>query len=311
MLANEDGTEEAIDSEGLTTRFQALCDIEMDKINRFYASKEEELLTLLDGVKDEISQVEEEGAFGDIEEDSDDESGGESGDEDAGFLKRGGKLLTSFVTGGGMGSSNLVTRKREGSSEEERSLAAPINSSRRRSTSGTRTHARKRSNTGSDISSTDPYTHVNMREDLPSEMVHEVDKQIDRTMQAATSTISSQPQQQLPNGEASSSHPPLPSPQPVIAASKRRPRSSSFGAGGGSTTDIWSSSSRRAVDMRITFKLRIQALFRDLSQLKEYISLNQSEHVPEVESLTKRTGSSLLLLMISHSRVPQNHQKVR
>ena len=261
LLANEEGAEDRTSPEGMATPFKALCDAELDKMNQFYASKEGELLDSLGTVKDEIQQVEEEGAFGDIEEDSEDESG-ESGDDDGGILKRSSKLIKSVVTGGGLGSS-AAPRKREGSGEEERFYGDPSGSARRRSSSLSRTHARKRSNTGSEGSSNDALAKVNSRDGLPPETATEIDNQINRTMQAVTSSSSSDVQHH---------------PTEAAGTSKRRQRASSFGASGPSLNDIWTSHSRHAVDMRITFKLRIQALFRDLSQLKEYISLNQSEH---------------------------------
>lgn len=57
--------------------------------------------------------------------------------------------------------------------------------------------------------------------------------------------------------------------------SQRNARDSSAALSGGEDT-VWWSHSDWAVDTRITFKLRLQALYRELSQLKEYIQLNMT-----------------------------------
>lgn len=67
----------------------------------------------------------------------------------------------------------------------------------------------------------------------------------------------------------------------------------SFSGAASSTNDIWSSNSRHAVDLRITFKLRLQSLFRDLSQLKEYVSLNQTGFRKILKKFDKVTESNL------------------
>lgn len=75
---------------------------------------------------------------------------------------------------------------------------------------------------------------------------------------------------------------------PSHTSMPKRPRtfsSSSRGSNGeardGSSTGaredtVWWSNSDWAVDTRITFKLRLQALYRELSQLKEYLRLNMT-----------------------------------
>jgi phosphate transporter len=265
LLANADGAEDTTTSEALSARFRAFCDAELQKIETFYRKKEGELFEQLDSIRDDVAQVDEEGAFGDVVEDSDEESG-DSGDEDGGFIKKSSKLLKSVV----------------GSSSKRRtSESDPSGTLRRQSSSFARQHGRKRSGTGSDDSSTDVLVREASRDqdELPPETTAEIDSQIQSTMQAAAPDESQQSQNSsglapLPTPSTSrQAGPPLVSPNPFN--NRRKSRALSFG--GSSANDIWSSNSRRAVDMRITFKLRIQALFRDLSQLKEYISLNQSK----------------------------------
>ena len=344
LLANEgggsDGTEDQTSSEALAARFRALGDGELAKIESFYEEKEKELYDQLDSLKEEVEQVEEEGAFGDIDEEgSGDDESGESGDEDgaAGLLKKGGKLLRSALGGGGgsnaKGSGSGARRE---SSEEERTSGSNALARRRSSSLPPKpqiSHGRKRSGTGSDgsnASSTDALRRVDSQTvaaegELPPEAVEEIDNQLDRTMLAATpghsgpserkSTTSTRPMMS-PSGEVQ--HVPPVSPYSSNGKSARRRRASSFGAGAGasnggvgtgaSSGDIWSSNSRQAIDMKITFKLRLQGLFRDLSQLKEYVSLNQSACTYYLICLSLE---SVLTAHMVYSWLPQDPEEVR
>lgn len=268
LLAHTDGNQDTTSSEILSNKFRALCDAELAKIEAFYKDKEKELLEQLDAIKEEVQQVEEEGAFGEMDDESGEDESGESGDEDAGLMKRGSNYIKSAL-----GS----TSKKRDSSEDERGVGSSQGTGMpRRRSSSIPTKSRKRSQGASDgseggSSTFDSLQRVVTPSDLPAEAVEDIDAQLDRTVQAATA------------GNPSLSNKPLPSPRmepasPYGTATRTRRRASSFGAGraGGSTNDIWSSNSRHAIDMRITFKLRLQSLFRDLSQLKEYVSLNQS-----------------------------------
>lgn len=263
MLAGQDGSTDGHPaSEALAARFRTLCDAELEKITKFYKDKEEELLETLNDLKEEVAQVEEEGAFGDLEDESDEDSG-ESGDEEGqGLIKRGTKLFKKAVDGITPSSGSGARSGSKSRNDEENRPGAM----RRRSSSFSRTQPspRKRRNTGSEdsnASSTEALARVpsNNPEGLPEDEIEDINQQLDRTMQAAAGGANQQKVNAVP--------PP--------GLGRRKSRALSFGAAS-SSNDIWSSNSRLAMDMKITFKLRLQALFRDLSQLKEYVTLNQS-----------------------------------
>lgn len=273
LLANADGVNpDTTSSEVLSNKFRTLCDAELSKIEGFYKDKEKELLDQLEAIKEEVEQVEEEGNFGELDDgESGDEESGESGDENDGLVKRGQKLIRSVVSG---------TSKKRDSSDEERGGPSTFLGRRRSSIS----RPRKRSHgQGSDASEGGSSNFDVLRRtpsaataELPAEAVQDIDDQLERTMQAATNGSAANPSLMRTTSNAQDPVSPYSG-----AGSKRRLRASSFsgGAGASSNNDIWSSNSRHAIDMRITFKLRLQSLFRDLSQLKEYVSLNQSECV--------------------------------
>lgn len=265
-------TSGSLTADRLSIKFKALCDAELDKIVKFYQQKEGELLDELDAVNDEARQVEEEGAFGDIADDSDaDGESGDSGDEDVTpgtLLKKSTKAIKSAF-----GTSSSSTRRRSNSASRA---------------SSAQQHGRKRS-MGSEASSGESTSGVaefsglvntdsrgsgvsnsgDAAAQLPPETAAEIDRQLDRTAAAAAPALNH-------NQNTISPKPPLTPGLSAKSASRRR--ASSFGANSGdAVTDIWASNSRRAIDMRITFKLRLQQLFRELSQLKEYVNLNQSE----------------------------------
>ena len=274
----------------LSSAFKASCDAELSKIVKFYAEKEEEMFAELDAVNEEIQQVEDEQAFGDVGDYSDDGESGESGDEEQGIIKRSSKFIKNALTGGSQPIS--LGRTRTGEDEE---LGTSYSRTRRRSVSVGRSapqsgHDRRRSQ-GSQASSNESGQQQGMgdsavtqssgrtgssRAQLPEEALIEIDKQVDRTVAAAVPAV------QVSN---MSSTRPLPTPATVssqsLQPSRGRKRASSFEGAQSieppTASDIWNSNSRRAMDMRITYKLRLQQVFRELSQLKEYVNLNQSE----------------------------------
>lgn len=255
--------------DALSDRFRGLCDVELKKIESFYHSKEQELLGQLQDIKEEIEQIEEEGQFGTIDDDSD-EGSDESGDEgDQGLLKRGGKLLKNVIVGG----SNARNKSGERYYDEE---ADRPRHRRMSSSNGRRPRSSTESNGSASSTDNSNLAKVSSRDGLPQETLVEIENQVERTMDAAEA--SPQPQQSPLQNNA-----PLQRViSPAVPTSSRRRRASSFAGGYASTAqessyDVWSSNSKHAIDMRITFKLRLQAIFRDLSQLQEYVQLNQSE----------------------------------
>lgn len=267
----------AITPDTLSARFKTLLDAELAKIEKFYSRKQSELFSELEQVREEIQQVEEEGQFGDFEEESDEESG-ESEDEDATgatkLLKKSTRLLKSVVGVAGPSSQHHHHRRRSSVADGDH---VPFGHRRSGSVSSGKLR-RERSHTasdGSNSSSTDALGRVGSRDipNLPPEVSEDIEHQINRTMQAAT-----RPPSPADNNAAAPPESPF---SPTEGPKTLRRRASSFGAGGhvkaGSTADIWNSHSRAAQDMRITFKMRLQSLFREISQLKEYVTLNQSK----------------------------------
>lgn len=272
----------------LSARFKTLLDAELAKIEKFYTRKQSELFSELEQVKDEIQQVEEEGQFGDFEDESDEESGESDNEDDTGaakLLKKSTKLFKSVV-GAGTSSHHNQHRRRSSVAEGDH----PGYGHRRTGSTSSGKLRRQRSHTaseGSNNSSTDALGRVTSRDmpTLPAEISEDIESQINRTMQAATRPGSPADN----NGDAPSQSPFSP-PEGLKPLNRR---SSSFGVGVPkdlSTADIWNSHSRAAQDMRITFKMRLQSLFREISQLKEYVTLNQSKgfskHFPFVHLLT-------------------------
>lgn len=87
----------------------------------------------------------------------------------------------------------------------------------------------------------------------------------------------------LPSHSSSSS---LPKRQRALSASSEhddQPEGSNSARG---EDTVWWSNTDWAVDTRITFKLRLQALYRELSQLKQYIQLNMTGF----RKITKKCG---------------------
>jgi phosphate transporter len=265
----------AITPDTLSARFKVLLDAELAKIEKFYTRKEGELFSELEQVREEIQQVEDEGQFGDFEEESDEESGESENEDDTGatkLLKKSTRLFRSVVGASGPSSSHHNRRRSSGAEGAE-----PPYGHRRSGSSSSGKLRRQRSHTaseGSNNSSTEALGPSNSRNvpKLPAEVSEDIESQINRTMQAATRPSSPA----IANGGEVQQSPfsPADAPKPSL-----RGRASSFGAGVArdvSTADIWNSSSRAAQDLRITYKMRLQSLFRELSQLKEYVTLNQS-----------------------------------
>lgn len=301
----------AITPDTLSARFKALLDAELSKIEKFYTQKERELFSELDQVKEEVHQVEEEGQFGDFEDESDEESG-ESDDEDATgatkLLKKSTKLLKSVVGAGPSSAAAAQQQRRRSSGAED--ATRPYGHKRSGSASSGKLR-RQRSHTasdGSNSSSTDALGRVNSRDvpHLPPEVTEDIESQINRTMQAATRPGSPADE----NGVI----PPQSPFSPAEGGSKPlRRRTSSFGGGvikPDSTADIWNSHSRAAQDMRITFKMRLQSLFREVSQLKEYVTLNQSEFVT-LDDIVFFVSNFRTDITLSCSRLPQDLEEVR
>lgn len=278
--AGEASTSEnaAITPDTLSARFKVLLDAELAKIEKFYTRKEGELFSELEQVREEIQQVEEEGQFGDFEEESDEESGESENEDENGatkLLKKSTKLFKSVVGAGGHSGSHHHHNRRRSSGAEG---AEPPYGHRRTGSTSSGKLRRQRSHTaseGSNNSSTEALGSSNSRNvpKLPAEVSEDIEDQINRTMQAATrpsspANANGTDMQQSPFSPSEGSKPLL------------RARASSFGGPGVardvSTADIWNSSSRAAQDLRITYKMRIQSLFREISQLKEYVTLNQS-----------------------------------
>lgn len=266
----------AITPDTLSARFKTLLDAELAKIEKFYSKKQGELFAELEQVRDEIQQVEEEGQFGDFEDESDEESGDSDNEDENGaakLLKKSTKLFKSVVGAGTSSSHHHPHRRRSSAAEGDN----PSFGHRRNGSASSGKLQRQRSHTasdGSNSSSTDALGRVTSRDmpNLPAEVTEDIESQINRTMQAATRPSSPS------NAKATAGEPQ----SPFSASEGLKPlrrRASSFGDGIGkdvSTADIWNSRSRAAQDMRITFKMRLQSLFREISQLKEYVTLNQS-----------------------------------
>lgn len=263
----------------LSARFKTLLDAELAKIEKFYSRKQSELVSELEQVRDEIQQVEEEGQFGDFEDESDEESGESDHDDGTGaakLFKKSTKLLKSVVGAGASSSGHHhhhANRRRSSAADGDN----PSFGHRRTGSTSSGKLRRQRSHTaseGSNSSSTDALGRVTSRDmpTLPAEVTEDIESQINRTMQAATRPSSPTDGK----GGGVQAQPPF---SPTGPAPLRR-RASSFGDAMGkdvSTADIWNSRSRAAQDMRITFKMRLQSLFREFSQLKEYVTLNQSK----------------------------------
>merc|ERR1712093_255346 len=167
LLANQEESSAGgsnLTTDKLSDKFRGLCDVELKKIESFYHSKEEELLGQLKDIEEEVQQIEEEGQFGTIDDDSD-EGSDESGDEgDNGLLKRGSRLLRNVMVGG----SNAKNEAGERYSDEE---GAERPSHRRMSSSHAKRPSRARSSTESNgsVSSNDNagVAKTGSREDLP------------------------------------------------------------------------------------------------------------------------------------------------
>lgn len=267
----------AITPDTLSARFKTLLDAELAKIEKFYSRKQSELFAELEQVRDEIQQVEEEGQFGDFEDESDEESGESDNEDDNGaakLLKKSTKLIKSVVGAGTSSSHHHHHRRRSSAAEGD----GPSFGHRKTGSTSSAKLQRQRSHTaseGSNSSSTDALGRVTSRDmpNLPAEVTEDIESQINRTMQAATRPSSPANVKATSGGEPVSPFSPSEGPKPL------RRRASSFGDVVGkdvSTADIWNSRSRVAQDMRITFKMRLQSLFREVSQLKEYVTLNQS-----------------------------------
>lgn len=269
----------------LSARFKVLLDAELSKIEKFYTEKERELLAELEQVKEEVHQVEEEGQFGDFESESDEESG-ESEDEDATgatkLLKKSTRLIKSVVGASSGHAHHPHHRRRSSGGEDLPSFGHRRNGST--SSGKLRAHHSRTASEGSG-SSNDALGRVTSRNmpNLPQEVSEDIESQINRTMQAAT-----RPSSPANDASAGPSQPEAPF-SPAEGSRPLRRRTSSFGGlapGHDSTADIWNSHSRAAQDMRITFKMRLQSLFREVSQLKEYVTLNQSKlRVSRITSL--------------------------
>jgi phosphate transporter len=294
-----DGIGGPITPDTLSARFKILLDAELAKIENFYSNKEQELFSELDQLKDEVNQVEEEGQFGEFDDDnSEGEESGDSEVEEDGaankLLKKSTKLFRSVVGASGSSSSTVPPhhhrrRSSVAANDDGTSPYAPHHKRSASSSSNNNKLRRQQSHTasegsGSSIDAINKSTNREMQ-NLPPEVSEDIESQINRTMQAATRPSSpALGHGQTPISSGAGGGAPLQSPfsQQDGGVKQLRRRASSFGGPATAqrmvpTSDIWNSSSRQAQDMRITFKLRLQALFRELSQLKEYITLNQSE----------------------------------
>lgn len=291
----EDGSQD--DQSSPTDRlFARLLDKELSKVVDFYASKERELLSELQLLKQDIERTEHDEAFTSEGPDGEDDDDDDSDEEDA--HKRRSKLLKAAAKLG-LSTGSTPRRRKRGLSSRRRGLSIGSTVSEegpqdvaedgRNGTAGEpRTRDRRRSSADSGA---DNITR--------GELMAATDADVEEAMQFARGSSRAP-------AKVTSGSPPRPSlaPQPSrfsLGRASRRTRALSHSTSEGAdpsvrlsvAPSVWNANNDYILDIAMLYKRRMTGLFNDLSELKSYVNLNQTGFRKILKKYDKITDSSL------------------